>query len=131
MQRTRSHLVIVVDEFGGTAGLATMEDIVEEIVGEITDEYDAEPVVAVRLEGGGFRVPARMPLDEVGDLFGLELEDEDVETAGGLMAKALNKVPLPGATCVWGGLEFTAGPATGRRHQVETIEVRPAGDGDG
>jgi len=127
MQRSRSHLVIVVDEFGGTAGLATIEDVLEEIVGEITDEYDAEPVVPTPLpadEGEGFRVPARLPLDELGDLFGLELDDDDVETVAGLMAKRLTMVPLPGSTVDWHGLRFTAERSSGRRRRVGTILVQ-------
>lgn len=123
MQASRNHMVVVVDEFGGSAGLATIEDLVEEIVGEITDEYDAEPDMAEELGPDRWRVSARMPLDEVGDLFDLELADEDVETAGGLMAKLLNRVPIPGAHVAWQGVEFTAERATGRRHQIDTIVV--------
>lgn len=132
MQASRNHMVVVVDEFGGSAGLATIEDLVEEIVGEITDEYDAEPDLAERIEPDRWRVSARMSLGEVGDLFGLDLADEDVDTAGGLMAKLLNRVPIPGAHVQWQGLEFTAERATGRRHQIDTIVVsslpEPAGD---
>jgi CBS domain containing-hemolysin-like protein len=124
MQASRNHLVIVVEEFGGTAGLITIEDIIEEIVGEITDEFDAEPVVAERLPDGAYRVSVRTPLDEVGDLFELELADDDVETVGGLLAKELNMVPIPGSTAVWRGLELVADAGTGRRHQVETLTVR-------
>ena len=97
MQLKRVHLVIVVDEFGGTAGMATIEDILEEIVGEITDEYDEENTDITRLGDGRFRVSSRLPLDELGELFGLKLDDEDVETVGGLMAKQLNKVPIAGS----------------------------------
>ena len=126
IQRDRNHMVVVVDEFGGTAGLATIEDIVEEIVGEITDEYDAEPIVATEVEPGRFRVSSRMPVDELGDLFGLQLEDEDVETVGGLVAKELNMVPLKGSTIVWNGLEMVADQASGRRHLISTFLVRRA-----
>ena len=97
MQLKRVHLVIVVDEFGGTAGMATIEDILEEIVGEITDEYDEENTDITKLGDGRFRVSSRLPIDELGELFGLELDDEDVETVGGLMAKQLNKVPIAGS----------------------------------
>ncbi len=103
--------------------MATIEDLVEEIVGEITDEYDAEPDLAEQLDDGRWRISARMPLDEVGDLFDLELDDEDVETAGGLMAKQLNRVPIIGSEVVWKGLRFVAEKATGRRHQIDTIVV--------
>lgn len=124
MQLSRHHMVIVIDEFGGTAGLATIEDIVEEIVGEITDEYDAEPDLAEETAAGLWRISARMPLDEMGDLFGLELDDEDVETVGGLLAKELNMVPIPGSRVRWQGLEITAERATARRHQIDTVLVR-------
>ena len=89
MQMSRHHMVIVIDEFGGTAGLATIEDVVEEIVGEITDEYDAEPDLAEQIDESGWRVSARMPVDDMGDLFGLDLDDEEVDTVGGLLAKEL------------------------------------------
>lgn len=124
MQVSRHHMVIIIDEFGGTAGIATIEDVVEEIVGEITDEYDAEPDLAEETEPGVWRISARMPLDDMGDLFGLELDDEDVETAGGLMAKLLNMVPIPGSRVRWNGLEITAERATARRHMIDTVLVR-------
>lgn len=124
MQTTRHHMVIVIDEFGGTAGVATIEDVVEEIVGEITDEYDAEPDLAEEVEPGVWRISARMPVDDMGDLFGLELEDEDVETVGGLLAKVLNMVPIYGSQITWNGLEITAEKSTGRRHQIDTVLVR-------
>jgi len=137
MQANRTHLVVVVDEFGGTAGIVTIEDILEEIVGEIVDEYDDELAPATELAPGCYRVVARLSLDDLGDLFGLDLDDEDVDTVGGVLAKELNQVPLPGATAQWRGLELVAGQPMGRRHQVATIVVRrveeptgEAGDGD-
>ncbi|MGV8847830.1 hemolysin family protein [Tessaracoccus sp.] len=128
MQLRHSHVVIVVDEFGGTAGLATIEDIIEEIVGEIVDEYDHETDAIVELEEGLFRISSRLPLDEMGDLFGLELDDEDVETVGGLMAKLLNVVPIPGSQVSFAGIEMTADRAVGRRHQIGTVLVRRVTD---
>lgn len=124
MQRTRTHLMIVIDEFGGTAGLVTIEDILEEIVGEITDEYDPEPTEVVDLGDGQYRVSARMPVDELGELFGLDIDDDDVETVGGLLAKLLNVVPIPGSRADWEGIEMIADRAIGRRHQIGTILVR-------
>ncbi len=126
MQLSHSHLVIVIDEFGGTAGLATMEDIVEEIVGEIVDEYDHEIPAVEPLPDGGYRVSARLPLDELGDLFERDWDDEDVETVGGLMAKLLDVVPIPGSQVIHDGIEMVADRAVGRRHQVGTVLVRHA-----
>jgi CBS domain containing-hemolysin-like protein len=123
MQLKRVHLVIVVDEFGGTAGMATIEDILEEIVGEITDEYDEENSDVTELGDGRYRVSSRLPLDELGELFRIELEDEDVETVGGLMAKVLNKVPIAGSVVKYAGLEFVAERSTGRRNRIGTVIV--------
>ncbi|AZZ39666.1 HlyC/CorC family transporter [Acidipropionibacterium jensenii] len=124
MQRDRNHIVIVVDEFGGTAGLATIEDIVEEIVGEIVDEYDPEPTETEEIDPGVYRVSSRMPVDDLAELFDIKAAEEDVDTVGGLMAKELSVVPVPGASVVWEGIEITAEKATGRRHQVDTYLVR-------
>jgi CBS domain containing-hemolysin-like protein len=126
MQANRTHLVVVVDEFGGTAGIVTIEDILEEIVGEIVDEYDDELAPATELTPGCYQVVSRLSLNDLGDLFGLDLDDEEVDTVGGVLAKQLNKVPLPGATAQWQGLELVAGQPLGRRHQVATILVRRA-----
>ena len=123
MQAKRVHLVIVVDEFGGTAGMATIEDILEEIVGEITDEYDEENTDITDLGECRYRVSSRLPLDELGDLFGLELDDEDVETVGGLMSKLLNKVPIAGSVVQFEGLELLAERSTGRRNRIGTVVV--------
>ncbi len=130
MQLKRVHLVVVVDEFGGTAGMATIEDILEEIVGEITDEYDVEPTDVTPLGEDRFRISSRLPLDELGDLYGLELDDEDVETVGGLMAKQLNKVPIPGSVVTYAGLELVAERSSGRRNRIGTVLVTRAQDPD-
>lgn len=124
MQRTRSHVVIVVDEFGGTAGLATIEDILEEIVGEIVDEFDEEIPPHVELGDGRFRVSSRLGIDDLGELFGRKLDDDEVDTVLGLMAKELNLVPIPGSVVAWEGLELTAERGSGRRHTIETVLVR-------
>ncbi len=124
MQAKNFHIAMVVDEYGGIAGLVTIEDLLEELVGELTDEHDrAEPVVE-HLSDGLVRVPARLPVDELGELFGLDLEDDDVDSAGGLLAKALGKVPIPGAEVEVEGLHLQAERAGGRRRQVATILVR-------
>jgi CBS domain containing-hemolysin-like protein len=123
MQAKRVHLVMVVDEFGGTAGMVTIEDILEEIVGEITDEYDEENTDITQLGEGRYRVSSRLPVDELGELFGLELDDEDVETVGGLMAKHLNKVPIAGSVVKYDGLELVAERSAARRHKIGTVIV--------
>ncbi len=125
MQARRTHAAIVVDEYGGTAGLVTIEDLLEEIVGEITDEYDMEPAAVEHLSGGAVRVSSRLDIDELGDLFGVEIDDEDVETVGGLMAKHLGRVPIPGAEVVCEGLHFQAESLAGRRNKVVTVVVKP------
>jgi magnesium and cobalt exporter, CNNM family len=129
MQAERIHLVIVVDEYGGTAGLATIEDILEEIVGEITDEHDREGPRIEQLPDGSVRVTARLPVDELAELFGVEIEeDDDVETVGGLLAQALGRVPIPGATATVAGLTLVAEGARGRRNRVASLLVRRADD---
>ena len=130
MQRGASHIALVVDEFGGIAGLVTIEDALEEIVGELTDEHDRSAPEVEHLSDGRVRVPARLPVDELGDLFDLELEDDDVDTAAGLLAKALGKVPLSGSSAEVAGLVLTADRVQGRRRQVATLLVERARSGD-
>ncbi|GAB2677273.1 hemolysin family protein [Thalassiella azotivora] len=124
MQRTSGHVALVVDEYGGTAGLVTIEDLIEEIVGEIADEYDREAPGVEALEDGAYRVSARTPIDEVADLFGIEIDEDEVDSVGGLLAKGLGKVPIPGATTVVGGLELVAERREGRRNRIATLLVR-------
>ena len=124
MQRDHSHMVIVVDEFGGTSGLATIEDILEEIVGEIVDEYDQEVPSVVDLGEGSYRVSSRLSVSDLGELFDRDLDDEDVETVWGLMAKQLDLVPISGSRAVYEGIELIADQTLGRRHQIATVLVR-------
>ncbi|MBE1877788.1 hemolysin family protein [Myceligenerans pegani] len=132
MQSSASHIALVVDEYGGIAGLVTIEDLLEELVGELTDEHDTVPVQeAEELSDGEFRVPARMPVDELGELFDLRLDDDDVDTAGGLLAKALGKVPLAGSAAEVSGLHLTAERVEGRRKQLATLVVRRVSPADG
>ncbi|MCC2308032.1 hemolysin family protein [Cellulomonas chengniuliangii] len=121
MQAGSSHIAIVVDEYGGIAGLVTIEDALEEIVGELTDEHDRSGPAVEDLGDGVIRVPARLGKDELGELFGLQVEDDDVDSAGGLLAKALGKVPLPGSVGEIHGLHLVAEQAGGRRKQIITI----------
>jgi len=132
MQGRRTHIAVVIDEYGGTAGLVTMEDVVEEIVGEITDEYDVERPPVEHLAGGAVRVTARLPVEDVAALFGVELPGDEVETVAGLLAQALGRVPIPGATAVVSGLRLTAESAGGRRNRIDTLLIQRAdGDADG
>ncbi|MFS0699214.1 hemolysin family protein [Cellulomonas sp. 179-A 4D5 NHS] len=123
MQAGSSHMAIVVDEYGGVAGLVTIEDALEEIVGELTDEHDPSGPVVEDLGDGTFRVPARLGKDELGELFELDVEDDDVDSAGGLLAKALGKVPIPGSAGDIHGLHLVAERTQGRRKQVATLLV--------
>ena len=123
MQATRQHIAVVVDEYGGTAGLVTIEDLLEEIVGEITDEYDRDQVEATTLEDGSVRVPSRFPIDDLDELFGFDVEEEDVDSVGGLMAKHLGRVPIPGSHVEAHGLRFSAEAATGRRNKIESVLI--------
>ncbi|WP_018349284.1 CNNM domain-containing protein [Longispora albida] len=132
MQAARNHLAIVVDEYGGTAGLVTIEDILEEIVGEITDEYDVERPPVEQLDHGRIRVSSRLSTEDLGELFGIEIAAEDVETVGGLLAQALGRVPIPGAQAVVAGLELTAEGTAGRRNRIDTVLVHqvPVGESE-
>ena len=121
MQTGRFHMALAVDEYGGIAGLVTMEDLLEEVVGELTDEHDPELPEVVEVAPGTYRVPARLALDELGELFDLEIDDDDVDTVGGLLTKAIGRVPLPGAAGDIQGVHLQAEEATGRRRQVSTI----------
>jgi CBS domain containing-hemolysin-like protein len=126
MQLERGHIAVVVDEYGGTAGLVTLEDLVEEVVGEITDEYDRDAPPVETLPDGGCRVTARLPVEDLEELYDVELPHEDVDTVGGLMASLLGRVPIPGATVETNGLVLTAESAKGRRNRIGTVLVRRA-----
>ena len=123
MQLESNHLAMVVDEYGGIAGLATLEDLIEELVGDISDEYDHEVAEVEDLGSGKFRVSARLPIDELGDLFGLELEDDEVDSVGGLITKVLGRLPTTGASAEFSGLILTADRTEGRRKRLSTVLV--------
>ena len=127
MQAQRNHVAIVIDEYGGTAGLVTIEDILEEIVGEITDEYDNEQPPVEWLSGGSARVTARLPVTELEELFGVRVEAEDVETVAGLLAHKLGRVPIAGSAATVSGLRLTAENLAGRRNKIGTVLVQPDG----
>jgi len=129
MQRSHNHMAIAVDEYGGTAGLLTIEDVLEEIVGEITDESDADERPEVEeLDGGAVRVSSRLSVDDLGELFGLDLSDHDVETVGGLLAERLGRVPLPGAEAEVAGLRLFAEGGKDRRGRmrITSVVIHPA-----
>ncbi|HVX43631.1 MAG TPA: hemolysin family protein [Mycobacteriales bacterium] len=126
MQARRIHMAVVIDEYGGTAGLVTIEDILEEIVGEITDEYDNERPPIEWIEDGTARVTSRLPIDDLGELFAVRIEEEDVDTVGGLLAQALGRVPIPGAEAEVHGLHLVAESAGGRRNRIDSVLVNRA-----
>jgi CBS domain containing-hemolysin-like protein len=130
MQAARTHLVIVVDEYGGTAGLVTIEDILEEIVGEITDEYDVERPPVEHLEDGAVRVTARLPIEDLGEIFDKELPADEVETVGGLLAQLIGRVPIPGSSADIEGLHLVAEGVTGRRNRIDSVLVRKIAPAD-
>ena len=123
MQRESTHVAIVVDEYGGTAGLVTLEDLIEELVGDISDEYDHERPEYTLNDDGTFRLSARLGIDELGEIFGIDLEDEDVDTVGGLLAKHLGMVPIVGSEIEIDGIHIRAIGSSGRRHQVDMLQA--------
>ncbi len=115
MQREKFHMAIVVDEYGGTAGLVTLEDLIEELVGEIVDEYDVEEAPVEALPNGDVRVNARLPIDELNELLDADLPEGDWDTVGGLLLNALGHVPTEGESVVVDGHRLTAERVQGRR----------------
>ena len=126
MQTRRLHLAIVVDEFGGTSGFVTLEDILEEIVGEIQDEYDAEEPLIIDQGGGRYLADARVPLWDLGQKLDIEFPSEvDYETLGGFVTHHLNRVPERGAHFEWNAFLFTVHDADARRVRRVEIVSRP------
>ncbi|MBM7415278.1 MULTISPECIES: hemolysin family protein [Nocardiaceae] len=135
MQRDRKHMAVLVDEYGGVAGLVTIEDVLEEIVGEIADEYDTDEVAPVEeLEDGRFRVSSRLPLEDLGELFDIEIDNDEVDTVGGLLSYEIGRVPLPGARVEAHGLILVAEGGSDARGRVRvstvTAEKLPEPDAD-
>lgn len=130
MQRDRKHMALLVDEYGAIAGLVTIEDVLEEIVGEINDEYDADEVAPWEVLGSNrFRVSTRLPIEDLAELYeDLDVgEDLEVDTVGGLLAHELGRVPLPGAQVSWNGLRLRAegGPDHRGRVRIGTVLIAP------
>ncbi len=124
MQRSATHIALIVDEYGGVAGLATMEDVIEEIVGNISDEYDNDLPEIETLEDNWVRVSARLSLFDLGEHFDIELEDDDVDSVGGLLAKELGRLPGRNDQIQFSGLMIKAERIEGRRKRVITALVR-------
>lgn len=115
MRTAGRHLAVVVDEYGGTAGLVTLEDLIEEVVGEIVDEFDRHEQLLEPLAGGEALVHGRMPVDQLNALLGAELPDADWDTVGGLMFGTLGRVPEVGASVELDGLSLRVEHMEGRR----------------
>jgi CBS domain containing-hemolysin-like protein len=115
MQNQKFHLAIVVDEYGGTSGLVALEDLIEELVGEIEDEYDVEEVAFETLPNGDLRVNARMSIDEINELLDAELPEGDWDTVGGLVYSLLGHVPAEGESVENDNIRLTAERVQGRR----------------
>lgn len=133
MQANQFHMAIVIDEHGGTAGLVTLEDLLEEIVGEITDEYDVEPPGIEHLVDGTLRVPGRLPISELSEELGREIPDTEWDTVGGLVFNLLGHVPVEGETVGFEGLSFATERVQGRRIASVVIchVAQPADGADG
>ncbi|GAA1004865.1 MULTISPECIES: hemolysin family protein [Tsukamurella] len=131
MQLTNNHMAVLVNEYGSIAGLVTIEDVLEEIVGEITDEYDADEIAPVEDLGDGiYRVSARLDLESLGELYDEDIEEDEVDTVGGLLGLSLGRVPLPGSEARAHGLLLEAEGSTDRRGRmrITTVVVRRADD---
>ncbi len=127
MQKSKTHMAVVVDEHGGTAGIVTLEDLLEELVGEIVDEYDVEEPPVEPLPDGGVRVSARMPIDELNDLLGAEFPEGDYDTVGGLVYFLLGHVPAEGETVDYDGHRLHAERVQGRRiGRVRVSKLAPS-----
>ena len=124
MQAARVHLAVAVDEYGGTAGIITIEDILEEIVGEISDEYDREAPEVVEIDSDTYRVSSRMNIEDFCAVIDVNLDSEDeesVDTVMGLMSLSLERVVIPGSAIVVSGWRLTAESGVGRRNRVATV----------
>jgi CBS domain containing-hemolysin-like protein len=125
MQREHVHLTVLIDEYGGTAGLVTIEDILEEIVGEIADEHDTAEEEIVKLDEDVFRISSRLHIEDLAKLIHVDLDsnEEGIDTVGGLLASRLGRVAIPGSTIIIEGWRLTAETVAGRRNRVGSLLV--------
>lgn len=128
LQAEQNHMALVVDEYGGIAGLVTLEDLMEELVGEISDEYDSDDGEISQIAEDSYRVATRYSVDDLEDLYDIDIDEDDVDTVGGLMAKTLGKLPESGSSCTAYGLVLTAEQTAGRKASVEWILVEPTAE---
>ena len=128
MQQSAIQIAMIVDEYGGVAGMVTMEDVIEEIIGNISDEHDNDLPEITELEDGWIRVSTRLSLFDLGEHFELELEDEDVDSVGGLLAKQLGRLPARNDQIEFSGLIIRVDRVEGRRKRVVTALVRMSDD---
>ena len=127
MQRSRQHVAVVVDEYGGIAGMVTIEDAIEQIVGELEDEHDrTQRTEPEKIGDNKWKMPARTPIADLEEIFEIDIDEDDVDTVYGLLTKILGRVPIVGASAVTRGLRLTAVDSAGRRKKVSTIVVQPA-----
>ena len=124
MQKSGTQIAIVSDEYGGVAGIATIEDLLEEIVGEISDEHDRETEDIVLVGLNLYRVNPRVTLDEMSEHCEVEIEDEDVDTVGGLLIKGLGELPKGGEVVAIAGIELTAERVDAKRGRILSVLVR-------
>jgi magnesium and cobalt exporter, CNNM family len=125
MQKDKFHIAMVSDEHGSVVGLVTLEDLIEELVGEITDEYDRDEPQVVAVDDGRYRVSGRMPIDELNDILDVDLPHEEWDTVAGLMMSLLGAIPRQGETVSFNNLSFTAERVQGRRIALVLIERLP------
>ncbi|MDP9328652.1 MAG: hemolysin family protein [Actinomycetota bacterium] len=130
MQKEKFHIALVTDEYGSVSGLVTLEDLLEELVGEITDEYDKEEPELVEIEPGIFRVSGKASIDDVNELLEVELPDQEWDTIGGFVLDLFGRIPDDGDQKDWQGLKFTAEEVHGRRIAKVLITRLPAADPD-
>lgn len=128
MQSTQTQLALIIDEYGGIAGMVTMEDLIEELVGEISDEYDRELDELTELGENLFRIHPRMTLSDFGEHFDLEIEDEDVDTVSGLIIKLLDRLPSGGERVSAYGFEFVAERVDVKRGRLSSILAKRLDD---